>query len=111
MKTTPIRSVLMFSVLASSAAMTLGQPSGRPGRGERPDREGLQREVLERFDKNRDGELDEDEREAARESFRRNGPPRLGGRPERPSPGAGRGDRGGRGGRGRGAPDVGSESS
>ena len=92
----------MFSVLASSAAMTLGQPSGRPGRGERPDREALQREVLERFDKNRDGELDEDEREAARESFRRNGPPRLGGRPERPSPGAGRGDRGGRGGRGRG---------
>ena len=102
MKTMTIRFVLMFVALASSAATLLAQPSGRPGRGDRPDRDALRREVLERFDKNRDGELDDEEREAARGSFRREGPPGLSGRPGGPPPDAGRRDRGGRGGRGRG---------
>ncbi|MBC8243844.1 MAG: CotH kinase family protein [Verrucomicrobia bacterium] len=102
MKTMTFRFVLLFVALASSAATLLAQPSGRPGQGDRPDRDALRREVLERFDKNQDGELDDEEREAARGSFRREGPPRLSGRPGGPPPDAERRDRGGRGGRGRG---------
>jgi hypothetical protein len=102
MKPTIIRFTLLFGVLAPSAVTLSAQPADRPGRGDRPDREALRREVLERFDKNRDGELDDEEREAARESFRRDGPPKLDDRPGGPPPGVGRGDRGRRGGGGRG---------
>ena len=62
--------------MAASAASLTAQPADRPGRGERPEREALRKQALELFDKNKDGELDEKEREAARESFRRNGPDR-----------------------------------
>ena len=99
--------------MAASAASLTAQPADRPGRGERPDREAQRKQILDRFDKNKDGELDEEEREAARESFRSGGgpnpfsnergrpggPPDASGRTAGPTP-----DRGGRarGGGGRG---------
>ena len=74
-----------------------------PRGGERPDREALRKQILERFDKNKDGELDEEEREAARDAFRRGerprDQPRAEGRPSSP-PSRGSRSRGGRGGRG-----------
>ena len=89
--------------MAASAASLTAQPADRPGRGERPEREVLRKQALELFDKNKDGELDEKEREAARESFRRNGPPDLRGRPAAGPPAdGGRGGRRGRGGSRRG---------
>ena len=89
--------------MAASAASLTAQPADRPGRGERPEREALRKQALELFDKNKDGELDEKEREAARESFRRNGPPDLRGRPAAGPPAdGGRGGRRGRGGSRRG---------
>jgi hypothetical protein len=106
MKITSFQLILSFGLMASTNASLSAQPADRPGRGDRPDREAQRKQILERFDKNNDGELDEEEREAARESFRREGPPRLSGRPEGPPPDAGRRDRGGRGGRGRGGQRV-----
>lgn len=89
--------------MAASAASLTAQPADRPGRSELPEREVLRKQALELFDKNKDGELDEKEREAARESFRRNGPPDLGGRPAAaPAADGGRGGRRGRGGSRRG---------
>jgi len=89
--------------MAASAASLTAQPAERSGRGERPEREALRKQALELFDKNKDGELDEKEREAARESFRRNGPPDLRGRPAAGPPAdGGRGGRRGRGGSRRG---------
>ena len=61
---------LGFAIALGQAAFA--QPAERPPRGgERPDREALRKQILERFDKNKDGELDEEEREAARDAFRR----------------------------------------
>ena len=79
--------------MAASATSLTAQPADRQERGERPNREAVRKQVLELFDKNKDGELDEEEREAARESFRRNGPPDLRERPAAGPPG----DRGRRG--------------
>ena len=88
---------LACSLIAASAPSLLAQPA------ERPDREAVRKQVLELFDKNKDGELDEEEREAARESFRRNGPPDLRERPAAGPPGdGGRSGRRGRGGSRRG---------
>ena len=54
---------LGFAIALGQAAFA--QPAERPPRGgERPDREALRKQILERFDKNKDGELDEEEREA-----------------------------------------------
>ena len=102
MKITPFQLILAFGLVASTNSSLTAQPADRPGRGERPDREAQRKQILERFDKNKDGQLDEEEREAARESFRSGGPPRASGRPEGPPPDAARGDRGGRNSRGRG---------
>ena len=93
---------LGFAIALSQAAFA--QPAERPPRGgERPDREALRKQILERFDKNKDGELDEEEREAARDAFRRGerprDQPRAEGRPSSP-PSRGSRSRGGRGGRG-----------
>ena len=86
--------------MAASATSLTAQPADRQERGERPNREAVRKQVLELFDKNKDGELDEEEREAARESFRRNGPPDLRERPAAGPPGDG--GRRGRGGSRRG---------
>ena len=51
--------------MAASAASLTAQPAERSGRGERPDRAAQRKQILDRFDKNKDGELDEEEREAA----------------------------------------------
>jgi len=93
---------LGFAIALGQAAFA--QPAERPPRGgERPDREALRKQILERFDKNKDGELDEEEREAARDAFRRGerpgDQPRAEGRPSSP-PSRGSRSRGGRGGRG-----------
>jgi len=89
--------------MAASATSLTAQPADRQERGERPNREAVRKQVLELFDKNKDGELDEEEREAARESFRRNGPPDLRERPAAGPPGdGGRSGRRGRGGSRRG---------
>ena len=88
---------LACGLIAASAPSLLAQPA------ERPNREAVRKQVLELFDKNKDGELDEEEREAARESFRRNGPPDLRERPAAGPPGdGGRSGRRGRGGSRRG---------
>jgi hypothetical protein len=97
MKTTSFQLYLAFGVMASTTASLSAQPADLPGRDGRPDREALRREVLERFDKNRDGELDDEERKAARESFRRGGPAAVGERPGGPPPDAGRRGRRSRG--------------
>ena len=93
---------LGFAIALGQAAFA--QPAERPPRGgERPDREALRKQILERFDKNKDGELDEEEREAARDAFRRGERPRDQPRAEgSPSSAPSRGSRsrGGRGGRG-----------
>jgi hypothetical protein len=52
---------LACGLIAASAPSLLAQPA------ERPDREAVRKQDLELFDKNKDGELDEGEREAARE--------------------------------------------
>ena len=111
MKITSFQLILAFGLVASTNSNLTAQPADRPGRGERPDREAQRKQILERFDKNKDGQLDEEEREAARESFRSGsgpnafsnergrpgGPPDARGRTAGPPP-----DRGGRGGGGRG---------
>ncbi len=113
MKTKCFQLILTLTLMASTNASLSAQPADRPGRGERPNREAQRKQILERFDKNKDGELDEGEREAARESFRNggrpnafsnerrrpDGQPNASGRTAGPSP-----DRGGRtrGGGGRG---------
>ncbi|HBV31832.1 MAG TPA: hypothetical protein DEB49_05215, partial [Verrucomicrobiales bacterium] len=89
---------LGFAIALGQAAFA--QPAERPPRGgERPDREALRKQILERFDKNKDGELDEEEREAARDAFRRgerpHDQPRAEGRPSSP-PSRGSRSRGGR---------------
>ena len=99
-----IKSLLTVSSVLALGQATIAQPADRPPRGgERPDREALRKQILERFDKNKDGELDDEEREAARGEFRRGGrpgePPQAGGRPPEP-PSRGSRSRGGRGGRG-----------
>ena len=91
--------------MAVSAANLTAQPANPPGPGDRPERQAQRKQILERFDKNKDGELDEEEREAARESFRRG--PNERGRPGGPSDASGRTagpprDRGGRARGGRG---------
>ncbi|SVB07970.1 uncharacterized protein METZ01_LOCUS160824, partial [marine metagenome] len=113
MKITSFQLILAFGLLASTYSSLTAQPADRPGRGDRPDREAQRKQILERFDKNKDGELDEEEREAARESFRSGGGPNAfsneRGRPGGPPDASGRTagpppDRGGRarGGGGRG---------
>ena len=77
--------LLLFSFTLSAGNTLLAQPADRPPRGGGLDREALRKQLLERFDKNNDGELDDDEREAARESFgrgdRSGGATRAQGRP------------------------------
>ncbi|MDE2714680.1 MAG: CotH kinase family protein [Verrucomicrobiota bacterium] len=93
-----------------SAANLTAQPANPPGPGDRPERQAQRKQILERFDKNKDGELDEEEREAARESFRRgpnergrpDGPPDVSGRTAGPPRDRGGRARGGRGGSRRG---------
>ena len=102
--TTKIRSILTIGFAIGLGQAVWAQPADRPPRGgERPDREALRKQILERFDKNKDGELDEEEREAARNAFRRGErpgeQPRAEGRPPGP-PSRGSRSRGGRGGRG-----------
>ena len=96
--------LLLFSFTLYAGHTLLAQPSDRPPRGGGLDREALRKELLERFDKNKDGELDDEEREAARESFgrgdRSGGASRAQGRPPQQPSRAGRSSRGGRGGRG-----------
>ncbi|MDC0065811.1 E3 ubiquitin--protein ligase, partial [Verrucomicrobia bacterium] len=69
MKTITAQLLLTGGLMAASAASLKAQPAERSGRGERPDRAAQRKQILDRFDKNKDGELDEEEREAARESF------------------------------------------
>ena len=96
--------------MAVSAANLTAQPANPPGPGDRPERQAQRKQILERFDKNKDGELDEEEREAARESFRRGpnergrpgGPPDASGRTAGPPRDRGGRARGGRGGSRRG---------
>ena len=111
MKITSFQLILAFGLVASTNSNLTAQPADRPGRGERPDREAQRKQILERFDKNKDGQLDDEEREAARESFRSGGGPNAfsneRGRPGGPPDASGRTagpppDRGGRGGGGRG---------
>ena len=96
--------LLLFSFTLSAGHTLLAQPSDRPPRGGGLDREALRKQLLERFDKNKDGKLDDEEREAARESFgrgdRSGGASRAQGRPPQQPSRAGRSSRGGRGGRG-----------
>ena len=105
MKITSFQLILAFGLVASTNSSLTAQPADRPGRGERPDREAQRKQILERFDKNKDGQLDEEEREAARESFRSGGGPNAfsneRGRPGGPPDASGRAagpppDRGGR---------------
>ena len=49
--------------MAASAASLTAQPADRTGRGERPEREALRKQALELFDKNKDGELDEEDQD------------------------------------------------
>ena len=105
MKTTAYKFLLTGGLMAVSAANLTAQPANPPGPGDRPERQAQRKQILERFDKNKDGELDEEEREAARESFRRG--PNEGGRPGGPPDASGRTagpprDRGGRARGGRG---------
>ena len=122
MKTITAQLLLTGGLMAASAASLTAQPAERLGRGERPDRAAQRKQILDRFDKNKDGELDEEEREAARESFRSDGGPNPfsseRGRPGGPPDASGRRagpppDRGGRarGGGGREVPDAGNGSS
>ena len=92
-------SILSFSLTLAVGQTLIAQPADRPPRERGLDRDALRKQLLEQFDKNKDGELDDEEREAARESFRRGDRPggasRAQGRPpQQPS----RGGRGGRGG-------------
>ena len=67
-----IQSIFALFFALAFGQGTLAQPADRPVRGgDRPDREALRKQILEQFDKNKDGELDEEEREAARDAFRR----------------------------------------
>ena len=102
--TNKIRSILTAGFAIALGQAAFAQPAERPPRGgERPDREALRKQILERFDKNKDGELDDEEREAARDAFRRGerpgDQPRGERRPSSP-PNRGSRSRGGRGGRG-----------
>ena len=96
--------LLSFIFTLTTGQTLLAQPADGPPRGGGGDRDELRKQLLERFDKNNDGELDDDEREAARESFRRGDRPegasRAQGRPSQQSNRGGRSSRGGRGGRG-----------
>ena len=93
--------LFLFSLTLVIGQMLIAQPSDRPPRGGGLDRDALRKQLLERFDKNKDGELDDDEREAARESFGRGnrpeGSPRAQGRPPQQPSRAGGSSRGGRG--------------
>ena len=110
MKTTAYKFLLTGGLMTISAANLTAQPANPPGPGDRPERQAQRKQILERFDKNKDGELDEEEREAARESFRRgpnergrpDGPPDASGRTAGPSRDRGGRARGGRGGSRRG---------
>jgi hypothetical protein len=110
MKTTAYKFLLTGGLMAVSAANLTAQPANPPGPGDRPERQAQRKQILERFDKNKDGELDEEEREAARESFRRGpnergrpgGPPDASGRTAGPPRDRGGRARGGRGGSRRG---------
>lgn len=79
------------------------RPGGGPGGGERPNRE----ELLNRFDKDGDGQLDEEERAALRASFSRD----VGVRPISGGQRGGRGGQAGGPGRGRATPTVAQEFS
>ena len=96
--------LLSFIFTLTTGQTLLAQPANSPPRGGGGDRDELRKQLLERFDKNNDGELDDDEREAARASFRRGDRPegasRAQGRPSQQSNRGGRSSRGGRGGRG-----------
>ena len=96
--------LLSFIFTLTTGQTLLAQPANSPPRGGGGDRDELRKQLLERFDKNNDGELDDDEREAARESFRRGdrpgGAPRAQGRTSQQTNKLGRSSRGGRGGRG-----------
>ena len=76
--------LLSFIFTLTTGQALLAQPADGPPRGGGGDRDEIRKQLLERFDKNNDGELDDDEREAARESFRRGdrpgGAPRAQGR-------------------------------
>tara|TARA_B100001250_G_scaffold167657_1_gene144400 strand:+ start:2762 stop:5395 length:2634 start_codon:yes stop_codon:yes gene_type:complete len=106
MKTTAYKLLMMGGLMVASAAPLTAQPANPPEPGDRPDRQAQRKQILERFDKNNDGELDEEEREAARESFQRGpnergrsgGPPDASGREAGPPRGRGGRSRGGRGG-------------
>ena len=58
--TNKIRSILTAGFAIALGQAAFAQPAERPPRGgERPDREALRKQILERFDKNKDGELDD----------------------------------------------------
>lgn len=63
--------ILLIAIIVSFGCSSLlqAQPPRRGPRGERPDRAEMHKKILARFDANKNGKIDDDEKAAIREAF------------------------------------------
>ena len=65
-----MRVVLMaVVVLFGFSSLVQADPPKRGPRGERPDREEMRKKIMEKFDTNKNGKIDDEEKAAIREAF------------------------------------------
>lgn len=63
--------ILLIAIVVSFGVSSLvqAQPPRRGPRGERPNREEMHKKILEKFDTNKNGKIDDEEKAAIREAF------------------------------------------